>query len=172
MKALQTSALLLFTCAAPLSAQQSVGATYGSREPRTCASMKSPVKGVLSAEQARQYLQCNREGVTSNMLYLWENVKVEVGKGTPYRELSLSSRPSNGDPEGSVYQIRGSYKQYQCSHLINSAVTGTNNTGKNCNVYDQPKATGTCYRDNFGEWQCNMSDLSGPRAITDQPAPK
>lgn len=105
--------------------------------------MKSPAKGVLSAEQARQYLQCNREGVTSNMLYLWQDIKVEVGKGTPYRELSLGSRPTNGDPDGLVYQNRGSYKRYQCDPQINSPVTGTNNFGKNCNVYDQPKATGT-----------------------------
>ena len=172
MKTLQMSALLLFTCTAFLFAQPSVGAKYGSREPRTCASMKLPAKGVLSAEQARQYFQCNREGIQSYMLYLWEDVKVEIGKGTPYRDLPGMSRPGNGDPDGLVYQIRGSFKKYQCSAQINSPLTGTNNFGKNCSIYNEPKATGTCYRDNFGEWQCNMSDFSGPPAIGDQPAPK
>lgn len=45
------------------------------------------------------------------------------------------------------------------------------NAGKNCRVYDGPKATGTCYRNNFGEWQCSiMADVT-TYGTSDQPPP-
>ena len=34
------------------------------------------------------------------------------------------------------------------------------NVGKNCNAYDQPKATGMCYKTTFGDWRCTMIDIN------------
>ena len=126
---------------------------------------------MLSAEQANRYLICYLEGETgSNYLYLLEDTKVEIGKGTPFLQIPFNQRPGTADPDGMVYQIRGSYKKYQCGVLHPSGFLL--NVGKNCNSYDNPKATGTCFRDNFGDWICNMADLSGPLGSHDQPPPK
>jgi hypothetical protein len=137
-------------------AQQGVGAKYGSRDPKTCASLKEPAKGVLSAALAVKYVACKKEGeVNGNTLYLLEDLKVEVGGGTPLLQLSMIHRPGGADPNGIVYSIRGSFKQYQCG--VTHASGMLKNVDKNCRIYDMPKATGTCYRDNFGEWSCSMT---------------
>ena len=151
--------------------QQSLSVKYGSREPQTCTSKKEPTKGVLSPEQAGKYMVCYREGESgSNTLLLLEDIKVEVGKGTPFLQIPPNQRPTTADPEGMVYQIRGSYKRYLCGILYR---TGTLlNEGKNCSIYDNPKATGSCFRDNFGDWICNMDDLSGPGGTHQQPPPR
>ena len=160
-----------FTLTVSAALGQSLGAKYGSREPRTCTSKKDPAKGVLSAEQASRYLVCGIEGeINSNTLYLLENLKVEVGKGTPIRQIAASQRPGTADPDGLVYQIRGSFRRYQCGILYRSGVLA--NEGKNCSIYEEPKATGSCFRDSFGDWACNMMDLSGPLGNHDQPPPK
>jgi hypothetical protein len=80
--------------ASALTAQEGIGAKYGSRNPRTCSSMKQPVKGALSADLATQYTACPLEKeINGNTLYLVENLKVEVGGGTRYNELPSIHRP-------------------------------------------------------------------------------
>src|SRR5450432_1019019 len=85
-----TIALTMMTSAAI--GQQGLSAKYGSREPRTCPSKKEPAKGVLSPEQAGKYLACNAEGEIGSNLYLLQDIKVEVGKGTPFLQLSGAQR--------------------------------------------------------------------------------
>ncbi len=134
---------------------KSSGKPYGSRDPEGCASTKEPVKGAPSSALATRYLRCHIEGIgPGNNMYLIENVKVEVGKGTPFLELSRGQRPFGADPDSLVYPIRGSYTSYQCS-IPNSI---NNNFGKNCNTYENPNASGQCFRTGFGDWTCDMSD--------------
>ncbi len=159
---------LCLAATASAQASKTSGKPFDTRDPKSCDSTKQPLKGPLSADQARQYLICNLEGegYGANM-YLLEDVRVEVGKGTPYKELDKGARPSDGDFDGIVYRIRGSYKQYQCSKP--SAIM--NNKGKNCNLFDNPQATGTCYRTGFGDWKCNMHDLSATNHMKEHVAP-
>jgi len=147
---------------------QGIGAKFGSRDPMTCANMKDPAKGAPSAEQVRRYVICGAEGQTGTELYLLSDVKVEVGKGVAFRDIPQIHRPGSADPEGQVYQIRGSLKRYMCSMIKNYPI------GKNCRVYDEPKATGECHKDNFGEWMCSLRDLGSPDkyGTADQPPPK
>jgi hypothetical protein len=156
--------------AAGLAAAPSVGVKYGSREPAICQTMKDPAKGPPSAEQVRRYVLCGAEGEKGRTLYLLQDVKVEVGKGAAYRDIPPIHRPGNADPEGLVYQIRGSLKRYQCEPHS----TSFPNAGKNCRLYDEPKATGECHKDNFGDWQCSLRDLDSPDkyGTADQPPPK
>ena len=133
--------------------QQGLGAKYGSRDPVTCPTIKEPAKGAPSVAQATKYTACTMEGeMGSTTLYLLQDIKVEIGGGTPFLQIPSIHRPGNADINGTVYAIRGSYKKYQCT-VISKVFP---NAGKNCRVYDVPKATGSCYRTNFGEWSCTL----------------
>ena len=158
---------VLFTLAAitGASAGQGVGKTFFTRDPLTCSSKKEPANGSITPALAKRYLACSAEGVQSGYLYLLEDVSLDVGKGTPFRELGRDSRPSDGDPDGKVYPIRGSLKRYQCrepSKIMDDA-------GKNCTIYEEPKATGICYRTTFGDWSCNMGDLNTSKLYRQPP---
>lgn len=161
-----TLTALIFMTSATVA--EGAGTNYGTRDARTCASTKAPSKGAPSPAQARNYLTCHLEKESNGYIYLIEDVTVQVGKGTPYQQLPFTVRPFDGDPDGLVYEIRGSYKAYQCSEL-NDAVF--HNIGTNCTVRDNPKAEGACFRNNFEEWTCNMQDLSFPTAIIHQAPP-
>ena len=139
-------------------AQAGVGAPYGTRNPETCKSKKEPSKGAPSSEQARQLFACTVEGVSGGTLYLVEKVTIEVGKGTRFFDLAAGARPSDADRDGLIYPIRGSLRRYSCG--IPSSIL--NNAGKNCTVFEEPKATGDCYRTSFGDWKCSMGDMSAP----------
>ena len=88
-------------------------------------------------------------------LYLIENLKVEVGGGIPYAAIIGHKSFPGVDVRHQVYPIRGSFLQYQCKDPIAEQV-GPPDT--NCNTYDNPKATGYCYKTTFGDWKCAMSD--------------
>lgn len=143
-----------------------VGAKYGARDPQECASKVEPAKGVLSPALAAKYFACLVENESRGDLHLVENVKIEIGKGIPLLELDRGARPSDGDTAGLVYPIRGSVIKYMCS----VPSTYMKNEGKNCTIFEEPKATGTCYRTTFGDWSCNMMDLRG-KQISNQPPP-
>lgn len=71
----------------------------------------------------------------------------------PNVDLIDDIRP--GEP---IYQIRGSYTNYNCDVIERDR----SNAGKNCQVYVHQNATGLCYRDTFGDWYCYMSDFNHP----------
>ena len=143
-----------FTAAAQTSQDRSIFERYGSREPLTCKDQKAPAKGVITAALAAKYFICKAEKVSSNLLYLVENLKsVEVGGGVPYSPTLGAFEAIN--VRVPMYPIRGSFVLYQCRNLINEYVGPP---GANCTTYNSPKATGYCYKTTFGDWSCYMSD--------------
>lgn len=147
---------------------QSIGAKYGAREPRTCENTKAPARGAITAAVALKYLNCQMEYVAGGGdLYLVENVKVAVGGGTPYAAIRGQRSLSEIDVKHPVYPIRGSLIRYQCQNRITAARV----PDANCNTYNEPKATGYCYKTTFGDWRCYMND---PAATVrhDVPPPK
>jgi hypothetical protein len=137
------------------SAQTAKTNRFGARDPRKCDDTKDPARGAITAALALKYLNCQMEYVSGGHLYLAENIKVEVGGGVPYT-------PNLGAFEAinvrvPLYPIRGSYLRYQCDDLKTEHV-GPPDT--NCTTYNQPKATGYCYKTTFGDWRCSMSDRS------------
>lgn len=144
--------------AALVAAEPGVGAKYESRDPFVCASRKEPASGAPSANRLKDLVRCGTGGerVASQMLYLLENLQVEVGKGRPYQASDRQSH--NIDPSFPVYPIRGSYDRYQCSLVNNAIDLRAYKSGANCSVYPNPEATGVCYKTTFGDWNCVMSD--------------
>lgn len=150
---------------------KSIGAKYGSREPRTCADTKAPAKGAITAALAAKYLNCQMERLSSGDLYLVENVKVQVGGGVPYAAIIGQRSLSEIDVKYPVYPVRGSLLLYQCQNRLTAARL----PDANCSTYNNPKATGYCYKTTFGDWRCNMNDPAANSAeniVHDVPPPK
>ena len=144
---------------------QGIGTKYAARDPRTCADKTSPKIGAPSPAQAAQYVVCSSEHVI-NDLYLVENVSVQIGKGRPYNIREDINFPDI-DTKFPVYPIHGSLTKYDCGVIY----LDRSNLNRNCSVYDQSNAKGACYKDNFGDWRCAMTDASGRLIAENQPPP-
>jgi hypothetical protein len=136
----------------------SLGAKYGTREPRTCASRTVPAHGAPSAEQARQYVICELErGDGANPLSLVTNVKVQVASVSHEpNQFTKEITSARIDPREPIWDIRGSFTSYLCKSL--GSLTASNDIARthNCSVSDHPNAVGYCYKDTFGDWHCGM----------------
>jgi hypothetical protein len=137
--------------------KKSPGERYSSREPRTCADMKAPAKGAITAALAAKYFICKAEGIQGQYLYLVENVKVAVGGAIPYAAVKDRSFPEI-DVKHPVYPIRGSVSKYQCKDPKTDYIRIE---GRTCNLTEEPNAKGYCYKTTFGDWSCYMLDLDG-----------
>ncbi len=127
-----------------------IGAQYGARAPATCKSRTA----LPTAETARQYLLCDMEGIdVGNNLVLLTDLTLQLARSRAFNYNQDSSRLQI-DVQAPVYDIRGGFKQYQCGKPIlgSSAYVATHN----CNLYDQPQAAGSCFRNTFGDWHCTM----------------
>ena len=152
-------------------AQESVGAKFGSRDPRTCSSRT----GSLSAATAREYFICDSEYATGptasgETLYLVSDVKVELGRPRPFdaNTDTFGFAETNAiDPSQAVVPIRGSFNAWDCSKL--GAINGT--PGKSCNLAPNLHATGLCFTNSFGDWHCTMTDFHAAREFLPSHAP-
>lgn len=135
-----------------------LGAKYGTRDPRTCASRTAPAHGAPSAEQARQYVICELEqGDGKRPLSLVTNVKVQVASVShPPNQLIKEITAARIDPREPVWDIRGSFTSYRCFALSTLGAQNDFARTHNCWVIDQPAATGYCYKDTFGDWHCGL----------------
>jgi hypothetical protein len=135
------------------SAQAGEGAKFAARDPRTCPDHIAPKRGAITPELAARYVTCEEEHASASTLYLVDSMKVQIGAGRKFQLLTDSyDEIDSGKP---VYPIRGSYVRYSCS--VPREMFGT--VGKNCTLYDQPHASGVCYKTTFGDWHCSMKDL-------------
>jgi len=137
-----------------LARETGVGAKYGTRDPVSCQSRKLPAKGAPSPELAALYFKCGRERVShdsSNSLDLFENVKVEIGKGRPYN--ASDSSLTDIDPSLPVYPIRGSFDVYACADPEHMSKPST---ATNCRVNQNVHGNGVCYQTTFSDWACIM----------------
>lgn len=157
--------LLMAALPTSASAQRGVGAQYDTRDPRTCADQSQPKRGAIPAALAMRYFICGAEKESDYQLFLVENVQLQVG--APRRFQMNTDAANDVDPSQPVYPIRGSFVRYQCR--APSALEG--NKGKNCSVYQQPKATGACYKTTFGDWNCSMMDIVSDTNVRHRVAP-
>ena len=131
---------------------QGPGAPYGTRDPMTCAPVKT---STLDSGSAKKLFQCGAEVTDGFYQYLITDLNMEMGAA---RQYNPSSDTYSGiDQKSVVYPIRGSFTLYQCSKVFNIDAAHTN-VGKNCSALPKPKAEGMCYRTTFGDWSCKMFD--------------
>jgi hypothetical protein len=136
----------------------SIGAKYGTREPRPCGSRTAPAHGSPSAEQATQYVICELErGDGVRPLSLVTNVKVQVASVShPPNELVKAITAADIDPREPIWDIRGSFTSYRCYSLGSLIASNDFARTHNCWISEQPSAKGYCYKDTFGDWHCGM----------------
>lgn len=127
--------------------QVGVGKKYGTRDPRTIENSKAPTSGAITADLAAKYLMCQREGESSDLLYLYEDAKVQVGGGISYESIMRSRVLYEIDVNHPVYPIRGSYTRKVCNRVYDE------NEESKCKA-ETVKADGYCYKTTFGDWQC------------------
>jgi len=152
-------------------AEESVGAKFGSRDPRTCATRTE----ALSAATAKQYFICDSEftvgpNASGESIYLVSDVTVQLGKPRPFNMETDTfgfAADNSIDPSQPVVPIRGSFNEWVCGKLgqINAA------PGKSCNLTTNPHAVGICFKNSFGDWHCTMTDLAGVREFLPLHAP-
>jgi hypothetical protein len=144
-------------------AKPGVGETYGTRDPRICASRTAPEKGPITPEAAARYIACRLErvGIDGNTLYLVKDVQVQVGKPRAF-DRALDYLRTDIDPEQPLYPTRGSFTQYQCNRAKASYVK----PGHNCNLHAYAKARGTCYKTGFGDWTCDFTGESNSDTVS------
>jgi hypothetical protein len=152
-------------------ADESVGAKFGSRDPRICATRTE----ALSAATAKQYFICDSEftvgpNASGESIYLVSDVTVQLGKPRPFSPDTDTfgfAADNSIDPSQPVVPIRGSFNEWVCGKLgqINAA------PGKSCNLTSNPHAVGICFKNSFGDWHCTMTDLAGVREFLPLHAP-
>jgi len=146
----------------PAAAQTGVGAPFGARDPKTCASTAAPAHGAPSAEQARLYVMCGFEHAKGSgslgELYLTDAVTVQVGKGRPFE---YGDGQGDIDVKAAVIPIRGAMTYYRCY-----PISSGHPNGQSCKKTEWPKAEGECYRTSFGDWRCYMTDTVSAKADT------
>jgi hypothetical protein len=144
-----------------------IGAQYGAREPVVCKSLTAPP----TAATVKQYVYCGMEGIDGRSnLVLLTNVTVQMAAPRAYL-LRQDSGKYQIDGRAPVIDLRGGYKMYQCGkpNLAGGAFSATHN----CVSYDQPVATGACYKDTLGDWNCSLvgNRLASSSQVRDQMAP-
>ena len=129
---------------------------YGTRDAETCGNTKAPVRGAITPALAKKYLMCDREGVRRHAMHIVENVKVEVGGGRRFQPQS-DLNFSDINVRALIYPIRGSLTSYECVEVDSNR--NHSNLGRNCTMFVERKATGTCYKTTFGDWRCSTFGL-------------
>lgn len=137
-----------------------INAQFGARMPRKCNS----VNHVPSEAEAAALAQCATEsggepGAVVPMIYLWQNLHVQMGGSRPY-QYNADSHNTSIDTTSSVYPIRVTGDQLSC-------------TGQpTCKTSHADNAEGACFKTTFGDWHCSFSQVFGVTAsATDLPRP-
>lgn len=132
---------------------------YGtSRKIRTCPSRLEPRRGRISVAQAKMYVICRHEKEDKYgppRLHLIDILSLEIApKSRPVTGRDIMYFPEMSiDVEKPAYDIRGSIITYGCMPISrDNFVT----RGKTCQAYIQPKSSGACYLDTFGDWHCTL----------------
>jgi hypothetical protein len=145
-----------------------IGAQYGTREPTACKSRTMPP---TSSAVAKQYVLCGMEGFDGiQVMNILTDVNVQVG-GQRAFNYDRDGADNQVDVKAQVYDIRGSYKQYSCTKPVTDG--GVYLATHNCVLFDQPVATGSCYRDTFADWHCSLTGSRlGSTGVAGQMAPR
>lgn len=137
------------------------------RRPQTCPSRKAPTSGAPSVEQAKKYFTCHAELEHKGNFVLIDDLTMQISpRARRYNsstdgEYNLNhrlNRPLGLSPERPVYDIQGSYTNYECRSIKTT-----------CRVERFTDSRGVCFQNNFGDWHCTM--VGSPERIGEKAPP-
>jgi hypothetical protein len=137
------------------------------RTNRTCPSRVNPQRGGISLEQARTYFICRYEGFygllgknRSNYNFV-DDLKMQMAAARPPTSADLGlGYEEDINLNQPVYPIKVSYRATFCDARYPGDY-GAAREGM-CQVRDEVKGVGICFRSNFGEWHCKMRSTGTP----------
>jgi len=138
---------------APRSGDISIGARYGTRDPRICNRRPDHFTSV----QAREVFICDAEHEFNGRLYLVSDVSVDVVKSRPF-DSSIDARKPGIDRSQPVFDIRATYNNYQCSPIPASHFDNPNI--RTCDQFHTTGASGGCYKSTAGDWHCTVPEFN------------
>jgi hypothetical protein len=142
-----------------------IGGKFGTREPATCPNRKIPP----DATNAKQYFVCDWEANLHPLeIDLAGGVAIELASPRPFNYDKDRNYPGI-DVRSVVYDARGKFTSYICT--ANSPLLNDFANTHNCNAFPYPTAVGLCYKDNFGDWHCQMGFTSSSPQLKDQMPP-
>ena len=143
----------------PEDAVRSIGARYGTREPRLCD--RRPAQ--FTAAQAKDVFICDAEHEFNGNLFLVSDVLVNMTASRPF-DPSVDARRPEIDPSQPVLDIRATYNNYQCGPIPASHFDNPNI--RTCNKFHTSNAAGGCYRNTAGDWHCSLLDFGASTIAT------
>ncbi len=141
------------------SIDRSVGARYGTRDPRICDRRPDH----FTAVEARDVFICDAEHEFNGSLYLVSDVSVDVTKSRPFDAATDAKNPGI-DRMQPVVDIRATYNSYHCSPLPASHFDNPNI--RTCNEFHTTSAAGGCYKNTAGDWHCTLFDFNAATVAT------
>lgn len=129
----------------------SVGARYGTRDPRICN--RRPAR--LSPEEAKEIFICDAEHEFDGSLYLVSGVALDLAAPRPF-DPRVDSRKVSIDRTQPVIDLHATYNDFQCSPLPATHMDNPNN--RNCEQFHANNAVGSCFKSVSGEWHCLLTD--------------
>ena len=142
----------------------SVGARYGTRDPRICD--RRPSK--FTAAEAKDVFICDAERELNGSLFLVSDVSVDLKQSRPFDPILDAKRPGI-DRLQPVLDIRATFNNYQCSAIPASHMDNPNI--RTCNEFHATNAAGGCYKNTAGDWHCNVLDFNASNTATAKNVP-
>lgn len=136
---------------APESTELSVGARYGTRDPRGCD--RRPEN--FTAAEAKEIFTCDAEHEFNGKLYLVSEVSLEVAVPRPFN-AKLDTMKLNINHAQLVVEILATYNNFQCDQLPASHFDNPHN--RNCNEFHAKTIPGACFKSTSGDWHCVLSE--------------
>ena len=154
------------TAPAPVadSVDRSVGARYGTRDPRICNRRPSQ----FTAAEAKDVFICDSEHEFNGTLFLVSDVSVDIAKSRPFDPAIDAERPGI-DRSQPVLDIRATYNNYRCSPIPASHMDNPNL--HTCNEFHAANAAGGCYKNTAGDWHCALLDFNSSTTATAKNVP-
>lgn len=135
----------------PVTTELSVGARYGTRDPRGCD--RRPEH--FTAAEAKEVFTCDAEHEFNGKLYLVSEVSLEVAGPRPFN-ATVDTKKLNIDHAQLVVEILATYNNFQCDQLPASHFDNPRN--RNCTEFHAKTIPGACFKSTVGDWHCVISE--------------
>ena len=143
---------------APVATEMSIGARYGTRDPRPCDRRPDH----FSAAEAKDVFICDAEHEFDGSLYLVSDAALNVATPRPFDPATDANKPGI-DRAQPVFDLLATYNNYQCSPVPSHS---DNPNIRTCTEFHAANAAGGCFKNTAGDWHCIVFDSNAATTAT------